>query len=279
MAVEPNMVVRQRNLTGFASEQLDPTRTTVLRAQLVSTINRRWNAVMQQARREIQEGRAYDIGTFMAWLRRTIEREVFEDNGAAWIEPYLRQAFIRGMRHADRSLGLDPEQIPGVPPIELDGQFNFAPAVATIAVAAAVQLRGAADETLVQVRRALAAVSIGGGGLGPMVEAVLDRIAKIGRTRSRVWARTKIIGTFAEASLIRYEYFGIDQVNGQAEFRTAGNYCSGGAEGPCVCEECEGLEGRIFSLAEARGVIPVHPQCHCAWLPVIPARLLNFRMN
>jgi len=35
-----------------------------------------------------------------------------------------------------------------------------------------------------------------------------------------------------------------------------------------VCEECEELDGEIFSVAESQGIIPVHPNCRCTWAPV-----------
>jgi hypothetical protein len=42
-----------------------------------------------------------------------------------------------------------------------------------------------------------------------------------------------------------------------------------------VCEKCQDLEGKVFTTEEARGVIPVHPNCRCCWVSVIekaPAR-------
>jgi hypothetical protein len=35
------------------------------------------------------------------------------------------------------------------------------------------------------------------------------------------------------------------------------------------CPKCEHLEGNVYSLDEASGIIPVHPQCRCCWLPYI----------
>lgn len=34
---------------------------------------------------------------------------------------------------------------------------------------------------------------------------------------------------------------------------------------PDRCPECAALEGLIFSVNEARGMIPVHPRCRCTW--------------
>jgi len=36
-----------------------------------------------------------------------------------------------------------------------------------------------------------------------------------------------------------------------------------------ACDECNDLNGQEFPLDEARGIIPVHPNCRCALLPVV----------
>jgi len=35
-----------------------------------------------------------------------------------------------------------------------------------------------------------------------------------------------------------------------------------------VCPECYAMEGVIYTVADAKGVLPLHPNCRCAWLPV-----------
>lgn len=46
------------------------------------------------------------------------------------------------------------------------------------------------------------------------------------------------------------------------EFVTAGD--------ELVCQECEDLEGSVFTYTEAIGIIPVHPSCRCAVVPHDP---------
>jgi hypothetical protein len=36
-----------------------------------------------------------------------------------------------------------------------------------------------------------------------------------------------------------------------------------------VCPQCASLQGTRYTIAEARGVVPVHPRCRCAWKPVV----------
>ena len=102
-----------------------------------------------------------------------------------------------------------------------------------------------------------------GEGRAPLdiAKKINDRVKKIGITRSRLIARTEIISAHAEASLNAYEEAGIEGVEVEVEFTTAGD--------DVVCPECDVLSGKSFTIAESRGVIPVHPNCRCAWSPVV----------
>ncbi|GAH16467.1 unnamed protein product, partial [marine sediment metagenome] len=35
------------------------------------------------------------------------------------------------------------------------------------------------------------------------------------------------------------------------------------------CDECAALDGKVYKVNEAKGIIPVHPNCRCAMLPVV----------
>jgi SPP1 gp7 family putative phage head morphogenesis protein len=55
---------------------------------------------------------------------------------------------------------------------------------------------------------------------------------------------------------------GIKEVGVMVEWSTAGD--------DRVCEECESMEGKIMDIDDAHGMIPVHPNCRCAFIPYIP---------
>jgi SPP1 gp7 family putative phage head morphogenesis protein len=84
-------------------------------------------------------------------------------------------------------------------------------------------------------------------------------------------ARTEIIRAHAEGTLNNFELAGLENVELQAEFLTAGD--------DRVCPICSALSGKIYSIKEARGIIPVHPNCRCTWLPYDPevSKLLGDR--
>jgi SPP1 gp7 family putative phage head morphogenesis protein len=43
------------------------------------------------------------------------------------------------------------------------------------------------------------------------------------------------------------------------------------------CEECEALNGKRFPIEEAEWIIPVHPKCRCAMLPVVGEKTVTQR--
>lgn len=99
------------------------------------------------------------------------------------------------------------------------------------------------------------------GGIAPDPEAVAQA-GKGGLHRGRLMARTEVIRAHSEATLNRFEQWGVDEVTGRAEWLTAGDQR--------VCPRCAGMEGTVQTTKAARGLIPLHPNCRCSWLPVVP---------
>jgi hypothetical protein len=72
-------------------------------------------------------------------------------------------------------------------------------------------------------------------------------------------ARTEIIHAHAEGQLDAFELLKVEGVQVLAEWSTAGD--------EIVCELCSDLEGVVMTIKEARGSLPRHPNCRCAWVP------------
>lgn len=41
------------------------------------------------------------------------------------------------------------------------------------------------------------------------------------------------------------------------------------------CDECAAMNGEKYSISEAKGIIPVHPNCRCALLPVVDDKAIS----
>jgi SPP1 gp7 family putative phage head morphogenesis protein len=58
-----------------------------------------------------------------------------------------------------------------------------------------------------------------------------------------------------------YRRWGVTGVTVTAEWQTAGDLR--------VCPICASREGKIYTLDEVEGMIPVHPNCRCFITPLI----------
>ena len=72
--------------------------------------------------------------------------------------------------------------------------------------------------------------------------------------RAEMVSRTETTAAYSEGALHRYEIEGVEK----SEFYPS----------PDACEECLAL-AREYLTKETHGMIPVHPNCRCIWLPVV----------
>ena len=121
-------------------------------------------------------------------------------------------------------------------------------------------LKGINAEMSKQIRSTLAQGLVDGRHPQQLARIVSNRVDKIGITRARVLARTEMVSAYAESTLNSFQEAGVKNVRTEAEFSTS--------KDDRVCPQCSALQGTVYSLEDARGVIPLHPNCRCAWLPV-----------
>lgn len=114
------------------------------------------------------------------------------------------------------------------------------------------------DETELKLREQI----IAGSGLGEDVYQISDRIRNtfegFSQNRSEMIARTETMMAANQGTLDGYKQ---SSVVTEVEFYAAMDERS--------CEDCDGMNGEIFSIDNAYGVLPLHPHCRCSWLPVI----------
>jgi SPP1 gp7 family putative phage head morphogenesis protein len=79
------------------------------------------------------------------------------------------------------------------------------------------------------------------------------------RSRALLVANNELIRAHADGQLDALEELGEEEVTAAVEWVTAGD--------DRVCKLCKPLDGVVLTVAEARGLIPRHVNCRCAWLP------------
>jgi len=75
--------------------------------------------------------------------------------------------------------------------------------------------------------------------------------------RATLVARTEVIAASNEGALQGYEQEGITK----AEFYAALD--------ERTCDDCMSYHGEVRPIEESHGLIPVHPNCRCVWVPVV----------
>lgn len=289
-------MARKRTL----AERRDPTRTAGLRREYVNACTRRFHRVMVLIKETVvtndalaldtkrsaigilktqqsQAARRYDFpsdpagkaAAFMEWLRDMVEDEVLaieEHDGRhitlrdEWQNLYVRTAYTKGVMHADRVLGWAGIQPRDQEIWQIFQQPIHANTLAMLYTRNFEALRGITEAMASGISQVLSEGVARGWGTAKIAREMNRKVVSIGIRRATVLARTEIIRAFAESTLNRFEESGITDVIGDVELATA--------EDLRVCPICASLNGKTYTLKEARGVIPVHPQCRCAWLPV-----------
>lgn len=227
------------------------------------------------------------ISAFMEWLQQQIDNEILQVTQfgqvgtgveAAWTNIFIQDSYRRGVARARAQLrraGFD------VPTLEATGGI-----VASMGLPFHVdrlgllftrtfnELKGITDAMSQQISRVLAqgiADGLGPSTLARQLNAVIrGGGAELGLTdtlgrfipaerRAAMLARTEIIRAHAEAQLQEYKNWRVEGVVVKAEWITAGDNR--------VCNRCADLEGSVFTIEQAQGMIPLHVQCRCAWIP------------
>jgi len=210
------------------------------------------------------------VNSFMAWLEEQQRLGILEiRTGTAvraaarssWQNVYIDSAYQKGIRDTYGRINSDD---PRLQTGRVRGAFNrpiHADRVGLIYTRAFESLVDVNRKTAAGIRGVLAEGMAEGRHPREIARRMVDRVDKIGIARARTIARTETIAAHAEASLNSFREAGIEGVNVVAEFATAGD--------DEVCPECEALEGREYSLDEASGIIPVHPNCRCTFIPSV----------
>lgn len=209
------------------------------------------------------------VAAFMTWLKMQEDEAIFDvvagtpiaaAQKKAWMNLYIRSAYQKGMAQSAQNL-----RGAGVTVADswLDTAFFkpiHADRVGLIYTRVYSDLVGVTDQMDTMISRILAR-GMGEGRNPRDIARDLMKQVDISRNRARTIARTEVISAHAEASLNSYREAGLEGVKVRAEWSTAGD--------DAVCPECEDMEGKEFEIDDAHGLIPLHPNCRCAFIPVV----------
>jgi SPP1 gp7 family putative phage head morphogenesis protein len=228
------------------------------------------------------------VQQFIRWLQNQEELstlEIVQRPGARtisaeepWTNFYVRSAYQRGIADARARMRRANYDVPEYGEGGLVGAFNqpfHADRVGLLYTRVFSELKGINEAMNQQISRVLSQAML--EGRNPVETAQrLVRVIRPGeldltdtlgrfvpaRRRAEILARTETIRAHHQASLVSYRQAGVEEVEIEVEFTTAGD--------SRVCPLCRPKSGKTYD-AEDRSLdnlIPVHPQCRCALVPV-----------
>lgn len=283
--------MRNRNPLRF-----DPTRTTTLRARLVAEMSRRFRQLRKDLHEFLVVLDALDLGeepalvfhasprefrfntdpqkleAFNDWFAKQVALRVFAVPAGTpadrpWLAEYVESAYRRGLvnafiasRAADTTGESEASRTSrDVFLREAFGTTESVDKVRLLYLRAFEDLRGITAEMGSAMSRILSQGLIDGKGPLQLMREMSRSIQSLTRSRAFMLARTEIIRSHAEGQLNAFRRLGISELGLRAEWATAGD--------GLVCPRCEQMEGRVFAVAAASGMIPLHPNCRCSWIP------------
>ena len=189
-----------------------------------------------------------------------------------WTDIHIRSAYQKGVQQARINLRKQGIDIPSFESTAegLSGVFN-APFHADRVQLAFTQtysgLQGVTKAMEAPIARTIALGMAEGRNpkaLAREIARIKGTIDKAGLNRARTLARTEVIRAHHGANIAEFRAIGIEEVIIKAEWLTAGDNR--------VCPRCESLEGQIFKLDEIEPMIPLHPNCRCVAIPIVPRK-------
>lgn len=212
------------------------------------------------------------LEAFHKWLKEQVDAGILKVSGKGkpgqpWTYEYIEAAYRQGVLRA--YMDTNKEALSQSPLWYAGGRAQFlATAFGLPTTVSKVELLGlrAFDQligitaTMSQQLSTHLAIGLASGWSPLKIAREMQKsIGSLSKTRLRTIARTEIINAHAEGQLDSFTLLGIKKLGIMVEWSTAGD--------ELVCPKCAPMEGKTFTIEEARGRIPLHPNCRCAWIP------------
>lgn len=269
--------------------KMDPTRTATLRRAWTADFNRKFTELARRIVKLVDtddsfslsphptnpfvgnaawgfQSSAEQVNAFKAWMQQQVNILLLADGQQAWWRKYIVDGFKKGQGRV-----FDDFKMEGKTQAEKDllkSAFNNPVSQDRVDVIAArvfTELEGVTDAMAQQITRVLTDGLTQGKNPKQIAKDMVDRVDKIGKNRARMISQTEIIRAHAEGQLTELERMGVQHVGVQVEFSAAHK----GA-----CPICQAKNNKKYTLAQARGVIPVHVCCRCCWRPSVDTDVL-----
>lgn len=259
--------------------RIDPTRTVTLRRGWLTAFRKRIRAVKQALVTEIvtkdlfalSPSRPFtlntssdDVDRLRSQTEKVVEEQMSEKTlDGPWYVRWLRQAYSKGMgsayQQAKKGQQTGDAATRAVDAAREAGNVERQPASKNV-FAKIVQRTAEAIKTLGQaIVNAVVRVasSFTSGSKEKLASETLAAVDSTTDTKVAQIVNSEVVAAHAAGQLDMATFLGVTEVAVEAEFVTAGD--------KSVCKRCQALAGNVYTVDEARGLIPVHPSCRCSF--------------
>lgn len=254
------MQARFRRLAQAVTKLLVEDDVLAQKQDLLMLVNRAWEFHTDEQK----------LTAFSQWLTGEVDKKLLttdSGDGKPWTGKWVDSAYRKGTNRAfidGKKAGYAKEILPGLGTAREEfiksafSQPQRLSKIAFLSTRSFEELRGITSAMSQRMNRTFAQGIANGLGARQLARRLTEDVEGISRSRAVTLARTELAAAHAEGQLDTFEELGIDEVNVFAEWSTAGD--------DEVCPLCE-LDGAVMPVKEARGLLPRHPNCRCAWLP------------
>lgn len=227
------------------------------------------------------------VAAFMAWVEQQVAAGLFtvadkyqlgSSIESIWSDYYIKDSYQRGVERARYDLAKAGY---GVPSMTASGGIQAVMTtplhmdrVGVVYARAYSELKGITSAMDKQISQVLAKGIIDGENPKALARALVKTISGIGgdlsmtdslgrfipaRRRAAMLARTEIIRAHHQGQVQEMRNWSVAGVKVKAEWVTAGYN---------VCPKCAENNGKQYTLDEIEPLIPFHPNCRCAIIPI-----------
>jgi SPP1 gp7 family putative phage head morphogenesis protein len=259
---------------------LDPTRTGLLRRQFTSDMELRFNKLSHAINEYVNKRDSLSLNAFQFtslpsklkayqdWLLDQVNKGILlvDNKKKPWLSKYIDSAYKLAITrtYAQYAKGLS---VAAAQAFAASFSNPVSQQMLTLMYTRAFELlKGITASMSATMSRIMADSLVHGLGARESAKMLMQSL-NIAKNRAMTIARTELINAYANGQLDGYAALGITKIGVKVEHLTAGD--------KRVCPKCAALNGRIYeTIAEARGVIPVHPNCRCSYIPYVDIKQL-----
>lgn len=208
------------------------------------------------------------VKEFKAWIDRQVEEVVVKGQdsaGKVWWNKHVADAYQKGYKRSHKEAAKTyknkTEEHKAAQKALIDAAKSSITEKADLLIARTyTELKGVSDETAKALTRILTDGLLSNKSINKIADEIEATLEGYTKSAARRVAQTELTRAHAEGQLDAIEKLGHKHVKIAVEWDTR--------DDGKVCKLCRDMDGKLIPVKEARGMLPRHPNCRCAFKTV-----------